>query len=183
MKTFVNDLGYEALTKNDRRGNGIKFHTLIAERFFGGPLPENNVVHHIDENKLNNHPSNLMICSRNHHHTVHRQIKAKKESGHSDWRKCWICKKYDDPKNLFIPRRNAAYHGQCERAYQLDRRKNNENVRKKAKERGLLYWRKNGEKLNKVIMDRRKKDKAYREKLNSCGRAYYARKKEREQLL
>ena len=50
-------------------GNGIAYektygrhtHRVIAEQILGRPLKPSEVVHHIDRNKRNNDPSNLMI--------------------------------------------------------------------------------------------------------------------------
>lgn len=36
-------------------------HRVVAEKMLGRSLKENEVVHHIDKNKKNNHPSNLMV--------------------------------------------------------------------------------------------------------------------------
>lgn len=36
-------------------------HRVVAEAILGRPLTESEVVHHVDENKLNNDPSNIQI--------------------------------------------------------------------------------------------------------------------------
>jgi hypothetical protein len=38
-----------------------------------GRLGYKQVVHHIDRNKLNDHPSNLCVCSREIHSLIHKQ--------------------------------------------------------------------------------------------------------------
>jgi uncharacterized protein (DUF1330 family) len=40
---------------------GRHTHRVMAEKLIGRPLRKGEVVHHIDENKRNNHPLNLMI--------------------------------------------------------------------------------------------------------------------------
>ena len=46
-------------------------HRVIAARALGRELKTNEVVHHIDENRANNTPSNLLICSRSYHSMLH----------------------------------------------------------------------------------------------------------------
>ena len=53
----------------------VNEHTLVACKDAGiTRLPHGHVVHHIDENKLNNNPNNLIIVSRANHVRIHRQI-------------------------------------------------------------------------------------------------------------
>ena len=40
---------------------GKHLHRVVAEEMLGRPLAKGEVVHHIDENKQNNDPSNLMV--------------------------------------------------------------------------------------------------------------------------
>jgi hypothetical protein len=90
-------------------------HVLVAERVLGRPLPPGAVVHHADGNRANNDPSNLVICpSQAYHRLLHRRINALAASGHADWRKCWICKQYDAPSNLYIsPNGAMTQHKHC----------------------------------------------------------------------
>lgn len=55
-------------------------HILIACEAAGlTELPEFHVVHHKDENKKNNHPSNLEIMSRGKHMVTHRWLRHQKK--------------------------------------------------------------------------------------------------------
>lgn len=47
----------------------------IMEKRLGHPLQKDEVVHHLDGNKLNNDPENLIICTRSEHPTIHRRLK------------------------------------------------------------------------------------------------------------
>ena len=51
-------------------------HKLVVEKFIGRKLKPNEVVHHIDENKLNNDISNLMVFqSQKEHAEFHNKTK------------------------------------------------------------------------------------------------------------
>ena len=52
---------------------GVKhdLHRLIAEQTIGRPLTSNEVVHHIDGNKQNNDPANLVVLTRAEHSKLH----------------------------------------------------------------------------------------------------------------
>lgn len=64
---------------DDSAGNGYhagrKIHTLIAEMMIGRPLKKCEVAHHLDGDKLNNHPKNLKVMSRGEHTTLHKKNK------------------------------------------------------------------------------------------------------------
>ncbi len=89
-------------------------HILIAEKALGKYLPGKAVVHHVNGNGLENH-KNLVVCQDNPYHLILEQrTRAYRECGHATWRKCSFCKKYDDPKNLYIdPTRRSARHRSC----------------------------------------------------------------------
>ena len=47
---------------------GRHTHRVVAEQMLGRPLRKGEVVHHIDENKRNNSPENLMVFSSQKEH-------------------------------------------------------------------------------------------------------------------
>jgi hypothetical protein len=104
-------------------GESIREHILIAERALGKPLPPGAEVHHVDEDKTNNAPSNLVICpSTAYHRLLHARARALDESGNANNRKCRFCKTWDSPSNLTVDRQNHAYHRRCNTEYQRSRR-------------------------------------------------------------
>lgn len=46
----------------------VHTHRVVAEAVLGRPLAENEVVHHIDSDKQNNHPSNLAVFPNQSYH-------------------------------------------------------------------------------------------------------------------
>jgi hypothetical protein len=46
-------------------------HRLVMEEFLGRPLNNDEVVHHIDGNGLNNDPSNLEVLTQSKHQNLH----------------------------------------------------------------------------------------------------------------
>ena len=78
----VDALGYARVAKpawfiGHSSSSQLREHVLIACQAQGiVELPAGCVVHHIDENKLNNEPLNLIIVSRGVHMKIHAQIRA-----------------------------------------------------------------------------------------------------------
>lgn len=65
--------GYMAcavIYQTGRRGMILQ-HREVMEEHIGRELREDEVVHHVDENKLNNQPDNLQIMSREEHSRLH----------------------------------------------------------------------------------------------------------------
>ena len=101
METRMDNNGYEVLMLPGRERRVIKWHIVVAEKALGRQLPKGAVVHHVNEIRHDNRPSNLVICPNNaYHQLLHQRMRAKKICGHANWLLCYLCKKYDDPKNI-----------------------------------------------------------------------------------
>lgn len=48
----------------------------VKLREAGVEIPDGHVVHHVDGNKLNNELSNLVVCSKSDHRSLHHQLEA-----------------------------------------------------------------------------------------------------------
>ncbi len=56
-------------------------HTRVVERLIGKRLPANAVIHHFDEDRKNNNPSNLVVCENQDYHRLLHARKRVLNSG------------------------------------------------------------------------------------------------------
>ena len=68
----IGSKGYYEVTKGKHKGRLL--HVVIMEALKGRKLNPNEVVHHKDENKLNNDPNNLELMTRSEHARHHAQL-------------------------------------------------------------------------------------------------------------
>lgn len=108
------------------RCGAVLEHIVVAEQALGHHLVAPAQVHHIDENKLNNAPSNLVVCQDQAYHALlHRRLDALRATGNPNSLQCNVCGEYDLPENMrvfthtCVTRPNAkttrAYHLACKR--------------------------------------------------------------------
>ncbi len=112
----INKKGYVVV------GTGRLEHVAIAEKAFGGPLPNGAQVHHVNENCADNRGENLVICpDAAYHKLLHRRMRALDACGNANWLSCKYCHQYDDPSNMYVNPKNI-YHWECCRKYNRQRK-------------------------------------------------------------
>lgn len=62
--------------KTYQKLNGRHTHRTVAEQKLGRPLQKGEIVHHIDGDKRNNDPSNLMVMTQSDHAKLHFRKKV-----------------------------------------------------------------------------------------------------------
>lgn len=96
-----------------RRGYVME-HILIAEKALGRLLPPKVEIHHFNEIKSDNTPSNLVICpDAAYHKLLHARMRALRACGNPNFRKCYVCGKWCDTSELICRARNTGIHRAC----------------------------------------------------------------------
>ena len=96
------------------KSNGYVFnHLLVAEKALGRTIPKSIPVHHVDMDKKNDSPGNLVICQdHSYHGLLHQRTSALKACGKASYVKCSICGEYDAPENIVFSKKTK-YHREC----------------------------------------------------------------------
>jgi hypothetical protein len=80
----------------------VREHILVVERALGHHLPHQAEIHHVNLNKSDNRPENLVLCpNRGYHVLLHLRRKALLECGHPALRQCNYCHRYDAPSRMY----------------------------------------------------------------------------------
>ena len=67
----------DANSTHYRKVGGRHEHRIVAEKKYGRELTYDDVVHHVDGDKRNNHPNNLVVMTRAEHIAEHRNDMVK----------------------------------------------------------------------------------------------------------
>lgn len=107
---------HDGYVRHNVGGKLIREHQIIAEKALGRPLPPGVQVHHLDENKQNNSPDNLVICPDDaYHKLLHLRQRALDECGNANYRKCQFCGVWCDPATMNYNAR-MFHHAACRQA-------------------------------------------------------------------
>lgn len=104
----INNIGYFIY-------KGEYLHRYIAERALGRKLKSDEHVHHVDYDKLNNHPSNLVICKNNYHKLLHARTDTINAGFDPNTHlRCSHCKTYHPKSDFYTnPNKYSGYSNNC----------------------------------------------------------------------
>ena len=95
-------------------------HLLVAERALGRHIDQCHPVHHVNKDRNDNRPTNLVICENEPYHALlHRRARALAMCGNPDWVSCRTCKKWGPRSSMWVhpTKHGVAQHAECSRAY------------------------------------------------------------------
>jgi hypothetical protein len=88
---------------NAQQSGFVLEHIVVVAQALGKPMPASAVVHHINGNRRDNRPENLVACEGHQYHSLlHARARALEQSGDPGLRYCRYCKRWDRPENLWL---------------------------------------------------------------------------------
>ena len=76
----INNYGYRMIRGDD--GKPRAEQRVVVENILGRRLQKDEIVHHVNGNKLDNRNNNLLVCSRSYHKCLHETMAIKYQQKH-----------------------------------------------------------------------------------------------------
>lgn len=127
---YTNSAGYILVHRLDHErsdANGyVREHLLVVEEVIGRPIPRHAEVHHVNGDRADNRPGNLVVCEdHGYHMLLEKRQRALEACGNPSWRKCKFCGEWDDPDgdDCYVhPSTSIMNHRSCRAADARERR-------------------------------------------------------------
>jgi hypothetical protein len=104
-----------------RRGLTME-HVVVVSKAIGKWLRKSARVHHVNEDRQDNRPGNLVACdSVGYHSLLHARTDALNACGNPNYRRCSFCGTWDAPGHLHRAKSHW-YHLKCAAEWQADYR-------------------------------------------------------------
>jgi hypothetical protein len=107
-------MAYHTTRKGYRRNNrsGRFEHVEAWERHHGCAVPDGLQIHHLDGDKLNNHPDNLVAVTPTEHKRLHSGCELRDGEW---WKPCSICGEFKrvGPDDWYLSRQGWPLYGRC----------------------------------------------------------------------
>lgn len=105
---------YSITRKGYRRNNrtGIFEHVEAWERHHSRPVPVGYQIHHLDGDKLNNHPDNLVAVTPTDHKRIHSGCEQRDGQW---WKPCGVCGEFKPigSGDWYLSREGWPLYGRC----------------------------------------------------------------------
>jgi hypothetical protein len=121
---------YKSTTTKDRKN--IRLHRILVENILGIKLSSEVEIHHVDGNRANNDPSNLVVCpNRSYHQLLHRRQATIDAGFNPDTHHvCTDCKTYKMFSEFSLNKTRASgYNNLCKGC---DNKRNKERYKREA---------------------------------------------------
>ena len=115
-------LAYAPEHPSQRKGKYRLLHRMVVEKAIGHALPPRAEVHHVDGDRLNNSPANLVACEDcSYHNLLHARARALAACGDPNAVSCNICHSYARQDDITRTAPHSAVHRDCKSAYDRER--------------------------------------------------------------